>query len=313
MTEAARPSGRLAGTVFILGAALVWSVVGLFSKHCLQAGMDPLQCAFQRAFFGFAAFFVHMALAGQFRIPWRHAFAFALFGAWGIGVYFTCAQYTIRLSGAAMDIILQYTAPFWVAVFARLLFGERLTRIKLFCLVLAAAGTVCVCLAGGSIPGEVSWVGIATGLVSGLCYATHYPFTRWWQKTYPSFLIFAWMLFGGCLVMAGVLGAQALWGASPVRTDFAWDVWLASAGTGVVCTYLAYVCLAEALKRISLVQTVVTSELEPVLAMLWVWLAFGECFSPIGWTGSALIIGAVLLMTLVGGDAHPAPSQTREA
>ena len=111
------------------------------------------------------------------------------------------------------------------------------------------------------------------------------------------------MLFGGCLVMAGVLGAQGLWGGPPVRTDFAWDVWLASAGTGVVCTYLAYVCLAEALKRISLVQTVVTSELEPVLAMLWLWLAFGECFIPIGWIGSALIIAAVLLMTLFGGDA----------
>ena len=273
---AAPASRRLAGTLFILGAALVWSVVGLFSKHCLQAGMEPLQCAFLRAFFGFVAFFVHMALAKRFRIPWRHALAFTLFGAWGIGVYFTCAQYTIKLSGAAMDIILQYTAPFWVAVFARILFGERLTRTKLFCMGLAAAGTVCVCLSGGSIPGEVSWIGITTGLVSGLCYASHYPFTRWWQKVYPSFIIFAWMLF---------------------------DVWLASAGTGVVCTYLAYVCLAEALKRISLVQTVVTSELEPVLAMLWLWLAFGECFIPIGWIGSALIIAAVLLMTLFGGDA----------
>ncbi len=303
MTEAARPSGRLAGTVFILGAALVWSVVGLFSKHCLQAGMDPLQCAFLRAFFGFVAFFVHMALAGRFRIPFRHGLLFTLFGAWGIGVYFTCAQYTIKLSGAAMDIILQYTAPFWVAVFARLFFGERLSRIKLFCMALACAGTVCVCLSGGSIPGEVSLAGIATGLVSGLCYASHYPFTRRWQKDYASSVIFAWMLFGGCLVMAGVLWAQCLWTASPVRTDFPWDVWLASAGTGVVCTYLAYIFLAEALKRISLVQTVVTSELEPVLAMLWLWLAYGECFIPIGWIGSALIIAAVLLMTLSGGDA----------
>ena len=37
--------------------------------------------------------------------------------------------------------------------------------------------------------------------------------------------------------------------------------------------------------------------------MTWVWLAFGECFSPIGWAGSALIVASVLLMTVFRTDA----------
>ena len=109
-------SQALIGTMWIVITAVLWSFIGLISKYCLEAGMPPLECALMRAFFGCLAFFVHCAVTGQLKIPLKHALGFILFGAWGIGVYFTCCQYTIKLSGAAMDIILQYTGPaprFW--------------------------------------------------------------------------------------------------------------------------------------------------------------------------------------------------------
>ncbi|MBO4313242.1 MAG: DMT family transporter, partial [Desulfovibrio sp.] len=103
-----------AGTVFIVLTAVLWSFLGLISKYCMARGMAPMHCAF----------------TGILRIPPRHVLLLMLFGVWGIGVYYTCAQYTIRLVGAARDIVLQYTAPVWVAIFARLLFRERLDRVK---------------------------------------------------------------------------------------------------------------------------------------------------------------------------------------
>ena len=136
-------SQALIGTMWIVITAVLWSFIGLISKYCLEAGMPPLECALMRAFFGCLAFFVHCAVTGQLKIPLKHALGFILFGAWGIGVYFTCCQYTIKLSGAAMDIILQYTAPFWVAIFARVFFREKLTRAKILAILIAACGTVC--------------------------------------------------------------------------------------------------------------------------------------------------------------------------
>ncbi len=287
---------KLAGTLFILLTAVLWSVLGLISKYCMAQGMLPLECAFWRCFFGCAAFFLHCGLLGELRIPLRHALLFMAFGVWGIGVYYSCAQFTIKLVGAAMDIILQYTAPFWVAVFARLLFGERLTPVKLAALAIASLGTVCVCLSGGSLPDKSSslaWLGIVTGLLTGLCYASHYPFTRWWQRRYPAPVIFTWMLAGGTLALLVVTALT-----EPLHFAFSVPVWLASAAMGLLCTYLAFVCYGEALKRISLVRAVVTCELEPVLAMFWVWLFFGEQFRSIGWFGSALIIASVLVLSL---------------
>ncbi|MEF2808516.1 MAG: hypothetical protein U0N16_08845 [Desulfovibrio sp.] len=88
-------SQALIGTMWIVMTAVLWSFIGLISKYCLEAGMPPLECALMRAFFGCLAFFVHCAVTGHLKIPLKHALGFMLFGAWGIGVYFTCCQYTI--------------------------------------------------------------------------------------------------------------------------------------------------------------------------------------------------------------------------
>ncbi|MBR5347380.1 MAG: DMT family transporter, partial [Deltaproteobacteria bacterium] len=122
-----RNTSYSAGLLWIVATATLWSFLGLIGKFCLAQGMPPIQCAFWRCVFGGAAFFLHCAFAGSLRIPARHALLFMLFGVWGFGVFYSCAQYTFQLAGAATDIILQYTAPVWVALFARLLFRERLT------------------------------------------------------------------------------------------------------------------------------------------------------------------------------------------
>lgn len=282
----------LTGTLWMLLTALLWSFLGIISKYCLASGMTPTICAFFRAFFGTLAFAVHCSLTGVLRLQKRHAVLFMFFGMWGIGCYFAFAQYTIQCCGAAMDIILQYTAPFWVALFAWRFFGETLTHVKLAAIGIATMGTICVCCSGGSLPEGFSSVGIATGLASGLCYATHYPFIRYWQRRYPTSVIFTWMLAGGALLLLVV--------QQPMHSDLCFPpaVWCASITIGVVCTYLAFICYAKALQHISLVRAVITSELEPVLSMLWVWLAFGENFSPIGWVGSACIILSVLVLTV---------------
>ncbi len=106
------------------------------------------------------------------------------------------------------------------------------------------------------------------------------------------------MLAGGTLVL-GALNATIV----PFRIDFPLTVWIASLSMGVLCTYLAFICYAKALERISLIQAVVTAELEPVLSMLWVWIVFDESFSLIGWVGSALIVCSVLVMSLSKSSA----------
>ena len=276
------------GYVWILLATLLWSLLGFISKFCMQAGMQPLETGFWRAAIGCAFFMAHAALTGGLRIPLRHALIFMLFGTWGIGVFFGAMQMAIKLSGGATAVVLLYTAPVWVAIFSRFLFGEQITRRKALAVLIALSGTVLVSFSGGSLPGETSLAGIGFGLMAGLCYATHYPFYRWWQSRYSTASIYGFMLLGGVIAL-GLSG--------PVSLHHAPSTWGWLFSLGLLTCYMAYICYGQGLKRISLVRAAVTCHLEPVLGTLWVWLFWNENFSASGWFGGALVLSAVFLLT----------------
>ena len=276
------------GYVWILLAALLWSLLGVVSKFCLHAGVLPLETAFWRAGIGCVFFLAHAGLTDGLRIPLRHALIFVLFGGWGVGVFFGAMQMAIKLSGGATAVVLLYTAPVWVAVFSRFLFGERITKRKALAVGIALCGTALVCFSGGSLPGQASLEGIAFGLLSGLCYATHYPFYRWWQSRYSTASIYGYMLLGG---------VAALGFGGPISINHAPGTWGWLFALGLLTCYMAYICYGQGLKRISLVRAAVTCHLEPVLGTLWVWLFWNECFSAAGWFGGALVLGAVCLLT----------------
>ncbi len=56
-----RPADRLNGYVWILLAAFFWSLIGVISKICMNAGVSPLETAFWRAAFGGILFLLHAA------------------------------------------------------------------------------------------------------------------------------------------------------------------------------------------------------------------------------------------------------------
>ncbi len=276
------------GLLALLATALLWSFLGLLGKVALQNGLHPFTSAFFRTLFAATAFFLHCTITGAIRIAVKDAFILVLYGAWGIGVYYSCAQYTILHSGAAMDIILQYTAPFWVTLFARFLFHEKIVSLQRLALFLTATGAFFVCLSGGSLQEEPSLLGISTGLVSGICSATLFPVTRVGQKKYQAPTIFFYMLLGGCLYLFTLTHLLSI--PFPAMTT---PLLLSTGTMGLACTYGAFLCFAYGIRRIGLVEAVITSGVEPVLSVFWVWLVFNEQFPPIGWIGSIMILVSV--------------------
>ena len=281
-------STERSGYLWILLAAFFWSLLGVASKFCIAGGVQPLETAFWRAGIGCICFMVHGALTDSLRVKLRDALIFMLFGLWGTAIFFATMQISIKLSGGATAVVLLYTAPVWVAFFSRVLFHEHITKRKALAIGIALGGTTLVCFTGGSIPGETSTMGIICGLLAGFCYATHYPFYRWWQTRYSTAAIYGYMLIGGCVAL-GLF--------EPIHLNHEPDVWFWLVIIGFLTCYVAYFCYGMGLKRISLVRAAVTCHLEPVLGTLWVWLFWDENFTSLGWIGSALVLGAVLLLT----------------
>jgi DME family drug/metabolite transporter len=79
-------------------------------------------------------------------------------------------------------------------------------------------------------------------------------------------------------------------------------------------TYLAYLTYYAGLRRLEATRAAVVATVEPVVAALVSYLAWGERFGPLGYLGAALILTGVLL-TIQRSPAlttHPAGNQPAE-
>ncbi|MDL2269063.1 EamA family transporter [Desulfosarcina sp. OttesenSCG-928-A07] len=295
-----QPSHAAAGYFYAVLAAILWSLIGPFSKVCLASDIGPVEAAFWRVFLGGMCFLVQAAMHGSLFISWRHAVLFFLFGGWGVGVLSGALQISIQLSGAAMAMVLMYTAPAWVAVASRVLFHEPISRQKFLAICIALGGTTLICFSGGSLMEEHSSVGIFCGLLSGITYASHFPFYTWWKHSYPAETIYAYMLLGG---------AAFLLPFSDFTPDKPVESWGYLISFGFLTNYIAYIALTKSLQRINPVKTAVIGNIEPILATILVWMFFGENFTHYGWFGCGLVIFAVFLLTL---EKKPAPQRDIE-
>lgn len=285
-------SSRTRGYAAMLCAAVLWSLIAPFTKVCVAEGLQPLEIAFWRALLGGLCFFADVRLrSGTLAIPVRDALALAAFGVVGVGVFYAALQVSIALSGAALAMILMYTAPVWVAVFARAFFGERITPLVALCVALGLLGAGLVCASGGSLKAEPAPWGIACGLLSGLCYALYFPFSVWLGGKMPMATLYAWPLLGGTAFLGALLFVQ------PMSPDaYGLMAWANLLGLGLVTNYLAYLAYGYSLRHIPQVQAAIIGNVEPVLATLWVCLLWDENFSARGWAGALCIFAAVLLL-----------------
>ena len=180
------------GYLYIVAAAVLWGIIGPFSRLAFSEGLGPMEVAFWRASLAWLFFGTHAVLTKRFRIAVKDLPMVVIFALAGITLFYSVYQLAIRTGGAAMASVLLYTAPAWVVVIARFTFEEMLTPIKLTALVLTLSGVVCVASGGGSI--AVSGMAVFYGLASGFSYSLYFIFGKYFSSRYSSPNLFFYLL-----------------------------------------------------------------------------------------------------------------------
>lgn len=272
-------------------AALLWALLGIFSKRLLEAGVGPTEIAFWRAAIGGGMFLVHAASARQLRLQRRSdALAFILFALVGVTLFYTALNQAIDAGGVSLAFILLYSAPAFVAVLAALLLGERLTRGKAVLVAMSVAGVALVAQ-GGDSGMTVSVRSVTWGLIAGASYSSYYLFGKWVLARYRPAAIYAIVMPIGALGLLPLTPFVALREATPA-------MWLDIALMSLLSTYFAYFVYYSGLRRVEASRAVLVATLEPVVAAaLAAWL-FGERLGLLGLLGGALVVGAAMSSAL---------------
>ncbi len=233
---------------------------------------------------------------------------------------------SVALNGAAVSTVLAYCSAAFTALLGWWFLKERLDWAKLLAVVLCLGG--CVLVSGALDPAawQTNWVGILTGILSGLGYAIYSMMGRsasqrglnpWTTLFYTFgfatvFLLLFNLLPGGFLPGAATCPADLFWLGN---TLVGWGIlFLLAAGPTIAGFGLYNVSLGYLPSSVAnLVAT-----LEPAFTAMIAYLLLGERLNWIQLGGSLLILmGVVFLRVYEGwlGDlptsdtAQPRPGQ----
>lgn len=192
-----------------------------------------------------------------------------------------------KLTTAANAILIQYSAPIWVALLGAWVLGERASRLDWLTIVTVIGGIVLFFFE------QLSFDHVTGNLVSlcaGVAFAVSVVSFRQVALTPgaigPSDPLRP-MLLGN--LIGAALGAPFLFTSPPPGATG----WAALAALGLFQQAAAYLCYAWAIRHATAIEATLVSVIEPILSPIWVAIAFGERPGPWAALGGAIVVGAI--------------------
>lgn len=274
-----RDPAHAKSVALLLGGALCWSLAGVLFKYVEWPG---LAAAGGRGLI--AALFLLAVSWRRLRFTWSPLQLGAAAAYAACTILFAAAN---KLTTAANAILLQYTAPIWIALLGSWLLGERATRADWLAIAAVLGGLALFFYEGLQLN---NLAGVLVALASGVAFAV---MTIMMRKQKDASALES-IILGNLIGFA--VGLPALWSAPPLPATG----WVALMLLGTVQLGLAYLLYASAIRHVTALEAVLIPVLEPILNPVWVMLAVGERPSWLALAGGSVVLGAVTLRAAAG-------------
>jgi len=284
---------KLAPFLVIL-AGCCWATLGVFVRHLNEIGLQSMEIVEIRSALTVIGMFGSLAIFRRdlLRVKGKDLWCFAGGGIVSVILFNYCYFQTIQRASLSTAAILLYTSPIFVLLLSVPLFGEKLTRKKLICLVMAFAG----CALASGVAGGISLSAktLLFGLGSGVGYGLYSIFSRFaLQRGYHPITITAYIFLFGAI------------GGIPL-TDFGQVMTVASQSEHllylivytVVTTIIPYIAYTSGLRYVENGVAAVLACIEPVMATVFGIFFFSEVPGFTGWMGIALVLAALVILNL---------------
>jgi drug/metabolite transporter (DMT)-like permease len=306
----ARPAGgrvrrpRLGYVLMLLGAVCFIVNAGV-SKVVLTAGVQPSELTALRT--AGAALGLGVAVAvlrpRSLRVRLREVPLLLAYGVGGVAMVQFLYFVAIDRLPVGIALLLEYTAPVWIVLFAAVVLRERVRRTAWLALGLSLVGLALVARVwdGGALDG----LGVLAGLGAGLAFATYFlvgeaavgrrdplSVSFWGFAVAAAF----WSVARPWWHSLGELGGRtSLLGALDALSA---PVWLLVLWVAVLGTLVPFAVETAALRHLPATAAGVIAMVEPVgaaaLARAW----FGQALAPVQLVGgSVVLVGIVLAQT----------------
>ena len=291
---------RVGYTLVAISAACA-AANGAVARLVIDAGVSPRELSAVRIY---GASLV-LAVAVLPHLPALHRrdivqlVPFAVVGfVVGQGLYF---QAISRLD-IAVVLVVVFTAPLVVAIYQRVVHGERLPRYAYGAMGVAVLGLAMAILGGGGV-GELSTLGLVLAVLTMIAYSVSVLMAAQPQTALPPLARTGAALLIAALVWLVIVPPWTL----PLdlldettsfdgRVGFSLPVWAGVAIVVLIGSVAVYACWVAGTSRVGAGAASVVGMAEPMLGAVFAWSLLGQSLTALQSLGIATTVGGIVLV-----------------
>jgi drug/metabolite transporter (DMT)-like permease len=267
---------RLRSVALLAATAVLWSFGGVLIK---SVNWNPVAIAGMRSAIALPFLFL---VSGKTYVNWSVSQIGGAVAYTATVLLFVSAT---KLTTAANAILLQYTAPVWVALFSHCFLKERVTGFDWLCIFITLAGMLLFFIDKLSSAGLL---GNILAVLSGIAFSSLVCFLRHQKDGSPVGSVFLGNVFTTLFAIPFML--------HPMHDPMSWFCLVM---LGIFQIGLSYILYSAAIKHVSALEGILIPVIEPILNPVWVLLFVGETPGKWALLGGAIVITAVLIRSWV--------------
>jgi drug/metabolite transporter (DMT)-like permease len=268
--------------LYLIIASLLWSTGGFFIKWIQW---NPIAIAGMRSAISSALIWLVLRRPKFNRSKEQMLCAFAYSAT---VILFVVAN---KLTTAANVILLQYTAPVYVALFGFAVLKEKTTKTDWITIIVVLGGMVLFFLDDID---TTSILGNALAVLSGMTFSAVVLLMRKQKNGSPLESI----LLGN--IITAVVGIPFMFQTAPSSTTWAGLILMGTLQLG-----LPYILYSAAIKSVSALEAVLIPVIEPIVNPIWVFLMIGEIPGKWSIIGGAVVLIAVTFRCAIAAVRPP--------
>jgi len=256
--------------LYLILTAILWSLGGLLIK---SVNSSPLAIAGVRS--GISALLI-LIVMGKPKFNWSKVQIGAALAYAATVLLFVSAN---KNTTAANAILIQYTAPVYVALLGAWILKEKVKLLDGITIFVALGGMVLFFVDNISTKGLF---GNILAAVSGLTFGVFTVMMRMQKEGSPIESV----LLGN--IITAIIGIPFLFQAMP-------DVkgWSCLVILGVIQLGLPYILYSKAIKHVTALEASIIPIIEPILNPIWVFLLLGEVPGKWSFIGGLIVLAAI--------------------
>ena len=281
------------GYFYILLSGIFWSTLGFLVSKISDYNFSPEEVAFFRMVGGFIVISIYgkITMPTMFKITKKGILYVFAIGIVCQFIFNIAYMGSISMVGASMAAVLLYVSPVFVAIFSKIVYKEKINKIKILSLIFCVIGAF-LAVTGGKIEiKELNIGGIIAGIMAAITYAMLPIFNKNALKEMDNITMSAYAFLIAAIIMC--------FRVNPIHTISKIDnmrVLMYILSIGIIPTAMSYIVYSKGiLKGVELSIAGVVASIELVLSVIIGWTLLGEDFSVVKIFGVLFMVASTFI------------------